>query len=246
MAGQRSDRPLRVIGHKGADAIVPGNTVESFVAGAEAGSDTIEIDVLWTRDGNPKLPEAERTPLRIAHDWADAAARPHPTLDEALAAFAEPPLDTVEVNLDIKLAGREPEIAAAVRDNGLVERAMVSTMEVEALERLRDLEPGLRRGLTLPRVTKDWTAKRWAKPALYGAMINLRRRLPARVRAEVPRLGLHAVWVFHKLVTPALVDAAHEAGVELITWTVDTPEDIDRVRAMGVDGIVSNDPRLLR
>ena len=59
---------LRLVGHKGADAIRPGNTLESFAVAVEAGVDTIELDVLWTPDGHPKLPAAERAPLLIAHD----------------------------------------------------------------------------------------------------------------------------------------------------------------------------------
>ena len=101
---------LRLVGHKGADLIAPGNTPESFAAAVEAGVDTIEIDVLWTRDGHPQAPAAERTPLVIAHDWHDAERRRPLTLAEALDAFLEPPLDRVEIDLDIKLPGREEEI----------------------------------------------------------------------------------------------------------------------------------------
>ena len=66
---------MRLVGHKGADQIAPGNTPASFAAAVEAGVDTIEIDVLWTRDGHPKAPAAERAPLVIAHDWHDAESR---------------------------------------------------------------------------------------------------------------------------------------------------------------------------
>ena len=52
---RRTDEGLRLIGHKGADLIEPGNTIASFIAGAEHGADTIEIDVLWTRDGHPRI-----------------------------------------------------------------------------------------------------------------------------------------------------------------------------------------------
>ncbi|HEX7196206.1 MAG TPA: glycerophosphodiester phosphodiesterase family protein, partial [Candidatus Limnocylindria bacterium] len=63
---ERSGRPaLRLVGHKGADLIAPGNTVASFEAAVEAGVDTIEFDVLWTEDGHPRLPAGERTPLVV-------------------------------------------------------------------------------------------------------------------------------------------------------------------------------------
>ena len=66
---------MRLVGHKGADSIHPGNTLESFRAAVEAGVDTIELDVLWTPDGHPKLPRSERAPLVVAHDWHDAGRR---------------------------------------------------------------------------------------------------------------------------------------------------------------------------
>lgn len=235
----------RRIGHKGADLIEPGNTIPSFEAGVAAGCDTIEIDVLWMPDGKPGLPAAQRTPLVIAHDWHDARRRTPLTLDDALDAFSKPPLDGVELNLDLKLAGREDEIASAIRDRDLLDRVMVSTMEVASLEALREIEPGLRRGWTLPHVTKDWPSKRWAAPALYGAMALLRRRLPLIVRRGIPRLGAHAIWVYHPLVTARLAQATHSAGAELIAWTVDDAARVARLIEIGVDGIVSNDPRLL-
>lgn len=236
--------PRRRIGHKGADLIEPGNTIASFRAGVEAGVDTIELDVLWMLDGKPSLPAADRTPLVIAHDWPDARGREPLTLDQALDAFTEPPLDEVELNLDLKLAGREDEIADAIRTRGLTQRAMVSTMEIESLEAMREVEPDLRRGWTYPRVTKDWTRKRWAAPAMLGALMVMRRRVPGIARRSIPRLGAHAIWVYHPLITARLAEAVHSVDAELIAWTVDDASRIAALVGMGVDGIVSNDPRL--
>src|SRR4051795_7907326 len=125
---------LRLVGHKGADLIAPGNTLESFRAAVEAGVDTIELDVLWLRDAH--LPLEQRHPLVIAHDWEDAAGRTPLRLTEALDAFLEPPLDRVEIDLDIKLPGREEELVDALRERGLSQRAMISTMELHTLGRI--------------------------------------------------------------------------------------------------------------
>ncbi len=234
------------IGHKGADSLVPGNTVASFVRAVEVGVDLIEFDVLWLPDGNPELPARERSELVVAHDWSAAAAGPVPTLDQALAAFAEPPLDRVGINLDIKLPGREEEIVALVRDHGLIGRASISTMEIPTVERIGALEPDLRRGWTVPRVTRDWTSRPWMRPVVAAGAATFRRRLPRVVRAGIPRLGVGSVWAFHGIVTPRLVEAVHGAGAELNVWTVDDPGEVARFRAMGVDGVCSNDPRLLQ
>jgi len=233
---------LRLVGHKGADLIATGNTIESFRAAVEHGVDTIELDVLWLRDGH--LPLEERAPLVVAHDWADAERRAPLALTEALDAFLEPPLDRVEVDLDIKLPGREEEIVTALRERDLLGRAMVSTMEMYSLARIRELEPALRRGWTYPKVTKDWASKRWAKGPMLLALMAMRQRLPGLAARDLPRLGVTSMWVYHPLVSRRLARIAEIASVELIAWTVDDLPRMRKLAAAGVTGLVSNDPRL--
>lgn len=233
---------LRLVGHKGADLIVPGNTLESFAAAVEAGVDTIELDVLWLPDSH--LPAQERAPLVVAHDWADAERRTPLALTEALDAFLAPPLDRVEIDLDIKLPGREEEIVAALRDRDLIDRAMISTMELYTLGRILRLEPKLRRGWTYPKVTKDWTSKPWAKLPMWAALVAMRQRLPGLAAEKLPKFGVAAMWVYHPLISPRLARICKLAGVELIAWTVDDEARMRTLVKAGVTGICSNDPRL--
>jgi len=235
---------LRLVGHKGADLIAPGNTVESFRAAVEAGVDTIEMDVLWLPDSH--LPLEQRAPLVIAHDWADAERRTPLALTEALDAFLEPPLDAVEIDLDVKLPGREEEMVDALRERGLIERAMISTMEMHTLRRVLELEPALRRGWTYPKVTRDWSRKRWAKGPMLAAMVAMRHRLPGLAAQKLPQFGVEAMWVYHPLVTPRLARICDLAQVELIAWTVDDAARMEKLVAAGVHGLVSNDPRLFQ
>jgi glycerophosphoryl diester phosphodiesterase len=233
---------LRLVGHKGADMITPGNTLESFSAAVEAGVDTIELDVLWLQDSH--LPLEQRAPLVVAHDWADAESRSPLKLTEALDAFLQPPLDTVEINLDIKLPGREEEIVVALRERDLVGRAMISTMELYSLGRILDLEPQLRRGWTYPKVTKDWRSKRWAKLPMMGALVGMRLRLPGLAAEKLPKFNVAAMWVYHPLVSPRLARICELAEVELIAWTVDDEARMRTLVDAGVTGLCSNDPRL--
>jgi glycerophosphoryl diester phosphodiesterase len=249
---------IRRIGHKGADAIAPGNTVESFRAAVETGVDMIEFDVLrprsdfpegtdWRRaEPGPVAPAGGRKPepLLVAHDWHDAASRDHMTLDEALEAFTRPPLDQVEIDLDLKIAGREDEVVASLREHGLLDRATTSTMEVGSVVALRDLAPAMRVGWTYPRVTHSWDRKRWARPLVLAVGAAMRRRLPALAERRLPELGVALMWIYHPLVTAGLVRACRQGGVELIAWTVDDLERMRALREIGADGICSNDPRL--
>jgi glycerophosphoryl diester phosphodiesterase len=169
-----NDRSLRLVaGPKGAY----GNTIESFHEALQAGADTVEIDVIWLPDAH--LPREQRAPLIVAHDWEDAARRTPLRLTEALDALLEPPLDRLEVDVDIKLPGREEELVDALRERGMVERTMISTLELYSIGRVRELEPSLRRGWSYPKVSKDWPSIPWVRPALPAALKVMRYRLPA-------------------------------------------------------------------
>lgn len=251
----RRPSPLR-IGHKGADRVVQGNTLASFEAAVKLGVDAIELDVLRPRedfaDGTdwrraPAGPVARPGgPLLVAHDWGDARRRRPLTLPETLDAFTRPPLDKTPFDLDLKLAGREDEVAAAIAERGLAGRAMVSTMETSSLRALAELAPDLRRGWTLPKVRRDWNRSRWARPLVLAGSASLRARLPRLIARRATELGVWAVWVYHPLITRRLVGAAHDAGTEVIAWTVDDRPRIRHLAGLGVDGLCTNDPRLLR
>ena len=224
----------RRIGHKGAEAIAAGNTAESFEAAVEHGVDMIEFDVLRAKEGK----------LIVAHDFDDALSRRPMDLTEALDLFLEPPLDQVEIDCDLKLSGREAELAGALAGRGLLERAMVSSQEIDSLRKLRQIEPDLRLGWTYPKTKRDWTQVPWASPAVKAGLAALRRRYPSLLAKRGPELRVNAVWVYHPVITPMAVEVAHEIGVELIAWTVDEAERMTELLAMRVDGICSNDPRL--
>jgi glycerophosphoryl diester phosphodiesterase len=225
---------FRRIGHKGADSIRTGNTIESFEAAVAEGVDMIELDVLRAREGH----------LIVAHDHEEARRRRPLNLSEALDAFREPPLDRVEIDCDLKLPGREAELAGSLAGHGLLERAMVSTMEIESLRKLRQLEPDLRLGWTYPKTRRDWTQYGWARPGIAAGLAAMRRRFPKMLTEQVPDLDVDAVWAYHHLVTRRLVEAAEQSGVELIAWTVDDLGRMVELVEMGVHGICSNDPRL--
>ena len=88
-------RALKRVGHKGADAAVPGNTRASFEAALALGVDMIEFDVLRLRDGR----------VVLAHDLEDAAAREPMTLEQGLDLFADSAYAGLELDADLKLPG---------------------------------------------------------------------------------------------------------------------------------------------
>jgi glycerophosphoryl diester phosphodiesterase len=223
------------VGHKGADHVAPGNTVASFEAALDHRVDMIEFDVLRTRDSR----------LVLAHDYADSERRECLTLEEGLEHFAGEAYAGVELDVDLKLPGYEREVTDGLARYGLVERSLVSTMYPESLDRLRELQPGLRRGWSVPRVRRNYlTAPLHIRVPAYGMAVYLRARMPALAAARIRAGGCEALMAHQILVSRRLVRAVHSAGGQLYVWTVDEAPKIRALEALGVDGVITNDPRL--
>jgi glycerophosphoryl diester phosphodiesterase len=224
---------LKRVGHKGADHVAPGNTRESFEAALQHGVDMIEFDVLRLRDGR----------LVLAHDYSDAGKRTPLTLDEGLDLFAGEAYASVELDVDLKLPGYEREVVEGLRERGLSERSLISSQYLESIDRLRELEPDVPRGWSVPRAQRDYTRTVWAVPA-FGLLQVIKRRLPARAASFIRTGRIDAVMAHYYVVTQRLADAVRDAGGELYVWTVDDAQKIARFEAIGVHGVITNDPRL--
>jgi glycerophosphoryl diester phosphodiesterase len=226
---------LRRVGHKGADLIAPGNTFASFDAAVATGVDMIEFDV---------LPEQHGDGLILAHDWEDAAGREPHTFEEALAYFASEAFDGVELDVDLKLPGYELRVLEALRERGLLERALICSQYEESLALLRAAEPRVRLGWSVPKLKRDPFRSRVTRIPAFVAMHVFRALLPARAARAVRARRCDALMVHWRLVTPRLVRQVRRAGGEVYVWTVDDLARLRALEAMGVTGVITNDPRL--
>ncbi|HEY8624717.1 MAG TPA: glycerophosphodiester phosphodiesterase [Solirubrobacteraceae bacterium] len=226
---------MRRVGHKGADLIVPGNTRESFDAALEAGVDMIEFDVL-------REPEGER--LILAHDDRNLDARAVHTLDEGLEHLASPAYAGIELDVDLKLPGYELAVVNALRAHGLLERSLVTSQYRESLALIRSAEPAVRLGWSVPKLRRD----PFRNPLMWipaSAVVLALREVIPYVAAHAVRSGqCDALMAHWRLVTPRLVRGIAKAGGELYVWTVDELPRIRTLHALGVTGVISNDPRL--
>ena len=236
-ASERAPGAMRRVGHKGADHIAPGNTFDSFGAALAHGVDMIEFDVL------PEHPDGSGE-LLLAHDWEDAAQRRAHTLDEGLVHFAEAVYAGIELIVDMKTTGYEERVAAALRDHGLSERALVSTMENSSLALLRERHPELRLGWSLPRMRRNPLANPVTMLPAVAVLTYVRRALPGVAANRIRRGEIDALMAHYRLVTPRLAAAIQRAGGELYAWTVDDAARIAELERCGVTGVISNDPRL--
>jgi glycerophosphoryl diester phosphodiesterase len=207
------------VGHRGAHAVVKGNTLGSFDAALDLGVDMIEFDVC-----------AVRGRLGIAHNPIEGRLFGCPSLDAGLEHLALPRFDGIELNVDIKQAGCEPAALEALRRHDLLERSLVSSHLPAVLDRVRELEPGARTGLSVGgALTRRFTGLRGWRQLVADALAAGR---------------FQALMAHHRLVDRELVTRVKDAGAELYAWTVDESTLIDRLTGLEVTGITTNDPRL--
>ncbi len=172
--------------------------------------------------------------LVVAHDRWDARRRPHPALDEALEHLRTPPLAGLRLLVDLKAAGIEGRVAAALEAHGMLARALVTSKDRRALARVRAHAPGARVG---------WSVE-WARHA-GGGLRPPRAAVLAGLRAPLRAGEVDAVMAHRRLVAADLLDAVRGAGGELFVWTVNGRAEAVRLAALGVDGVISDDPRVL-
>ena len=242
------------VGHRGASALAPENTLQAFELAVELGCDMLEFDVLDLADGTLVL--AHSNDLReVSHGAARGRVRSRdleglrrvapdlPTLDEALAFCAER-LPGIGLQLDLKRLGTEAATVEAVRRHGVLDRSWISTFEARSLRRLAELEPELPRSYTLPRDRFGISKRGPLAPVVRAALGSLGASLPRRLPVLLARARAGAATLHHSIASKAAIDSAHEVDAAVYVWTVDDPRLAERLVRDGADGIITNDPRI--
>lgn len=241
-------RPL--VGHRGNAAHAPENTIESFRQAAALGVDAIELDVHLSADGQVVVihdPIVDRTTdhsgrvdrMTLAElQQADAGARftvdgithPYrgqgitlPTLDEVLRTFPDMPF-----LVEIKAAAAAQATRAVIEQQGAAARCIVASFDWRATEPFRGsgIHTGSSRRDTAGLL---WYALAGISPARVGFDVMC---MPPKHRGIPLPVGGYA-----RILEPL--------GVPVHVWTVDDPLEAAALRAKGVRGIISNDPRAM-
>jgi glycerophosphoryl diester phosphodiesterase len=226
--GRRDGRLLR-IGHRGAAALAPENSLEAIALAVELGCDLVEFDVHAVGDA-----------LVVVHDRPEEAHE-HPSLDDVLDFLRA---SEVGVHLDLKAHGAERAVAAALRRHGLLERTIVSSFRGATLRALHAVEPAVRLGKTYPQ-DRTGLVKRpiFHSPARL-VVRALKRTLPYRIDPLLRSARATAAVLYWEVITAAVVERCHALGVPVLAWTVDDAELLPWLDGLGVDGVVTNDPRI--
>lgn len=250
---RRNGRPLR-IGHRGAAALAPENTLRSFRAAIECGVDLVEFDVLGLAGGELVIAHSNDL-YEVSHGAARGTVRDRtledlrhicpelPTLDEALGFFAGT-AGGVGLHIDLKTTSAGREVVAALGRFELLERSFMTSFHIDALRGVALLEPRVRIGVSFPRDRVGLHGRRGSGPVIQAGLRGLRTITPRLVGRLLARSGASTLVLHHTLVTTAAVDNAHIRGAPVVAWTVDDPQDLVRVDAAGVNAVVVNDPTI--
>lgn len=215
-------RPL-VIAHRGASAEAVENSLAAFVAAREKGADAVELDIHASADGALVVHHDEMVgdhhiahcSLREIRSRPLADGEPIPVLEEALAVIHPTMTAFVEIK---SMAPRLDEKLFAIFDAAPApQRVAVHAFDHRIVRRLGEKRPQLARGV-------------------------LSTSYPVRPVRVLEDADAHTLWQHADQVDQALVDAVHAAGMAVYIWTVDEPEAMERMLALGVDGICTNHP----
>jgi glycerophosphoryl diester phosphodiesterase len=256
-AGQISGRLPLIIGHRGACAFAPENTLASFEVAFRGGADGVEFDVRLARDGvpvvihDPTLIRTAQLPGTVeSHDSAfltrlnagawfneqnpelaseEFAGEHVPTLAQVFERYAGRHL---YVEMKCEEPARRAELARAVvelvHEHGIQGRVVVKSFEHDSLKEVKRLAPLIRTAALF-----DRSRQRPLLPA-------------AKIIAEAGACGADEISLHLSLLRKATVESARARGFEVVVWTVNSPFWLRRAVALNLRAVITDDPRRLR
>ncbi len=242
-----------LVAHRGGAGLAPENTLTSFKNGIALGADFIEMDVHLSKDGavmvihDPTLDRTTDAKGRVS-DYTmaelqamnDAAKFPGATLKEPVPTLgqvldlAKPANVRLEVEIKIGADGKPyPGIAPKTLDEinarGMLDRVRIMAFEFDTLKEIRGLNPKV---FTVALMTTDYFRRK-----------TIDR--PAAIVDDVAPFS-NAIGVDKNFLTPQLTQEAHNRNLAVGVWTVDTEAEMTKFIKMGVDGITTNRPDILK
>jgi glycerophosphoryl diester phosphodiesterase len=233
------------IAHRGASAVAPANTIAAFERAVTLGADGIEFDVHLSADGVPvvihdfavdattdgsghvselSLAQLKQLDAGAYFDPAFTGER-IPTLEEVLQAFGDRLLLNIELKSTSKRDnGLERAVVALIEEHGLASRVLFSSFNPLSLRRAKKIAPHILAGLLYAPDLPLYLSRAWLAPL-------------------APHEARHPE---HTIVDAHYMAWARRRGYRVNAWTVDDPDEMRRLIDLGVDGIITNVPDVLR
>ena len=220
LLGHRGARPVRGFGvDSSPQTVPPENTLAAFDYALASGCDGFELDVRYTRDRRHVLchdPEHDGKPV-ADHDYSGLERR-HGYNLPCLEEVLHRFGSNSFLDIELKVPGNERAVVAAIHAAPPRYGFVVSSFLPEVLLTLHEIHAPLPLGYICkhPEAAQRWT------------------ELP--IKTFIPH---------HTLVSQRLIDEVHARGLQLFTWTVNRKRDLLRFAEWGVDGLISDDPKML-
>jgi glycerophosphoryl diester phosphodiesterase len=231
----------KIVAHRGASKAERENTLAAFHAALAQGADMVELDVRRTSDRkliihhDPHVvTEAGTTHAIVELQAVDLP--PHvPTLTQALDACTG-----MEVNVEIKNDDAEVDFDATrsladavvevLRARSDCAQMLVSSFDYATIQRVRELAPEIKTGFLI------------VAPELDAAVTEPLTAYINRIADD----GHIAIHPHRYAATAELIQAAHARKLAVNVWTVDKPEELRALTALGVDALITNTPEAAR
>jgi glycerophosphoryl diester phosphodiesterase len=248
-------KTLYIVGHRGAAGLAPENTLAAFQKGLDLGVDAVELDVHLSKDGelvvihDPKLDRttdgtgnvaamtlAELKKYNAAANFKGSGygVQRIPTLQEVFSLVGKKAHIHIEIKLDAeknRYPGIEEKVLAVVQSNQALERTTISSFDFETVRTVAKLEPKIDRRLI---VSTD-----------YFRQMGLKGKGPADIAADLQAQGGKVVDVDKTYLSDYIITAIKNAGMDIAGWTVNDPEQMKKLAALGITMFTSDRPDLL-
>ena len=234
---------LLAFAHRGGASEWPENTMPAFQGAIDLGYRFLETDVHATRDGvllafhDDCLDRVtDRVGVIAEMDFDEvrkarvAGREPIPRLEEMLLAWPD-----IRFNIDPKRDNAVDPLIRVLRSSGAIDRVCVTSFSGRRTGAIRDaLGPRLCTGLG-PVGTTRLRFSSWSGPLgfLWGGFVEGCAQIPVHQ---------HGI----RLIDRSLVDRAHELGLQVHVWTIDDPAEMNRLIDVGVDGLMTDQPAVLK
>jgi glycerophosphoryl diester phosphodiesterase len=229
---------IQITSHRGNSATAPENTLASLESAIEAMADYAEIDVQQTKDGtlvllhdynlrrttglNKYIWDVSYEELKEldAGSWFDEqfTGVTIPTLEEALELCK----GKIQLNIELKVHGSEKnleeQLVSLIEEYDFENQCVISSGNLRVLAKIKELKDELHTGYIIT--------------AAYGSIYN---------RAELDFISMKSSFI-----TKSTVETAHRAGKAIHAWTVNSEREMERMKSLGVDNIITDNPYLAK
>ncbi len=244
-------KPFLRIGHSGAGACAPPNTLKSIALALEYGVDIVEFDVRPCRDAlvlyhDDHLPHHSGN--RVLSQCCYDDLRRIDIGEGERVPLASEAIDLIKgkalMNVDLKDCGYELQVLALLNEKQVIGDVVISTLIPESLVRVNEIAPQVRTSISYPTDQLN-ASKTPIFKLIVRAALNIKRwLLPYRILSIMARARAKATTLHFRTISPATLNRVHERGGKVYAWTVDNIAPMRALCAMGVDGIASNRPDL--